>query len=139
MPSVTKANPTLANTSRSFLGKTLQGYTIDLAVNATDFSSTEMGAEGAVQAVMREIAQTATIVAHSALRSDGVNAGQVFDVIVEGEFGTDIYDGSNSETFAADLEDRIQALTSVGAGSVNLSSATVTAMTGFPYYANSPV
>jgi len=140
MPSVTKANPTLANTSRSFLGKTLQGYTIDLAVNATDFSSTEMGAEGAVQAVMRVIAQTATIVAHSALRADsGANAGQLFDVIVEGEFGTDTYDGSNSETFAADLEDRIQALTSVGAGSVNLSSATVTAMTGFPYYANSPV
>lgn len=140
MPSVTKVNPTLANTSRSFLGKTLQGYTIDLAVDATNFSSTEMGASGAVQAVFNVVAQTATIVAHSALRADsGANAGQLFDVIVEGEFGTDTYDGTNSETFAADLEDRIQALTSVGAGSVNLSSATVTAMTGFPYYANQPL
>lgn len=139
MASVTKSNPTLANTSRSFLGKTLMGFTIDFAVNATDFSSTEMGASGAVQAVLNVVAQTATIVGHSELRSDGSNPGQVFDVYIEGEFGTDTYDGSNSETFAADLEDRIQALTSIGAGSVNLSSATVTALTGFPLYANSPV
>ena len=139
MASVTKSNPTLANTSRSFLGKTLMGFTIDFAVDATNFSSTEMGAEGAVQAVLNVAAQTATIVGHSALRADsGANAGQLMDVYIEGEFGTDTYDGSNSETFAADLEDRIQALTSIGAGSVNLSSATVTALTGFPLYANSP-
>lgn len=139
MPSVTKANPTLANTSRAFFGKTLHSFTVDLAVNATDFSSTEMGAEGAVQAVFTVISGTATVIGHSALRSDGVNAGQVFDVLIEGEFGTDTYDGTNSETYAADLQDRIRALTSVGAGSVNLSSATVVAGTGFPYYANSPV
>ena len=151
MSATTRVNPTLANRSRSFLGKTLQGYTIDLAVNGTNFSATEMGANGAVQAVLRTISSTVTIAAHSALRTDGSNAGQVFDVLIEGEFGTDTYDGTNSETFAADLEDRIQALTAAGArtaaqvaitgessntGGVDLSSATVTAMTGFPYYAN---
>ena len=152
MSATTQVNPTLANRSRSFLGKTLQGYTIDLAVNGTNFSATEMGANGAVQAVLRTISSTVTIAAHSALRADsGSNAGQIFDVLIEGEFGTDTYDGTNSETFAADLEDRIQALTAAGArtaaqiaitgessntGGVDLSSATVTAMTGFPYYAN---
>ncbi len=137
MSATTQVNPTLANRGRSFLGKTLQAYVIDFAVNGTDFSSTEMGATGAVQAVLREVAKTATIAGHSALRADsGSNAGQLITVIIEGEFGTDTYDGSNSETFAADLEDRIQALTSVGVGSVNLSSATVTAVDGFPMYAN---
>ena len=53
MPGLFKVNPTLANTSRSFMGRTLDAYTIDLAVNATDFSSTEMGPNGAVQEVLR--------------------------------------------------------------------------------------
>lgn len=137
MAGITKTNPTLPNTSRSFNGKTMMGFTIDFAVNATDFSATEMGALGAVQVVLGKVAETATIIGHSALRADGgANAGQLFDVYIEGNFGTDTYDGTNSETFAADLEDRIQALTSVGVGSVNLSSATVTALTGFPLYAS---
>ena len=137
MAGITKTNPTLPNTSRSFNGKTMMGFTIDLAVNGTDFSATEMGALGAVQVVLGQAAETATVIGHSALRADGgSNAGQLFDVYIEGNFGTDTYDGTNSETFAADLEDRIQALTSVGVGSVNLSSATVTALTGFPLYAS---
>ena len=137
MSATTQANPTLANRSRSFIGKTLQAYVIDFAVNGTDFSATEMGPTGAVQAVLRKVSETATIIGHSALRADsGSNAGQLVTVIIEGDFGTDTYDGTNSETFAADLEDRIQALTSVGVGSVNLSSATVTAVDGFPFYAN---
>lgn len=124
------------NKSRSFLGKTLMAFDIDLAVNGTNFASTELGATGAIKRVQQVIAQTATIVGISALRADGdTNAGQVFTVLIEGDFGTDTYDGTNSETFAADLEDRIQALTSVGAGPVNLGSATVTAVSGFPMYA----
>ena len=132
---ITKVNPTLANTSRTFHGKTIMGLTIDLAVNGTNFSTTEMGPLGAVQEVLSVVSNTATIIGMSALRTDGSNAGQVFDVLIEGEFGTDTYDGTNSETFAVDLEDRIQVLTSAGVGNVNLSSATVAAMTGFPYYA----
>jgi hypothetical protein len=143
-----KVNPTLANASRSFMGKDLNGFTIDLAVNATNFGSTEMGPNGAVQQVLAQIARNTTIVGYSAFRADsGANAGQLFDVYVEGKFGTDTYDGTNSETLAAHLEDLIQALTTAGirtaatiavtgesanAAGVDLSSATVTAITGFP-------
>lgn len=133
---ITKANPTLANVSRSFNGKTMTMLTIDLAVNATNFASTEMGPTGAVQAVLFVIERNLTLLGMSALRSDGVNPGQVFDVLVEGDFPTDNYDGTaGTETLAAYVQANIQALTSVGVGSVNLSSATVTAGTGFPYAA----
>ena len=72
----------------------------------------------------------------SALRSYGSNDGQVYTILVEGDFGSDTYDGSNSETLAAHLEDIIQANTSIGVGSVNLSSATVAAVSGFPMFAH---
>ena len=118
--------------ARNGLTKALAAFDIDFAVNGTNFASTELGAEGAVKDVLNTIATLATVVGYSALRSDGANAGQVITVLVEGDFGTDTYDGSNAEAFAAHLEDLIQAKTSVGAGSVNLSSATVAAVAGFP-------
>ena len=151
MATQVKVNPTLANASRSFNGKDLNGFTIDFAVHATNFGSTEMGPNGAVQQVLAQIARQTTIVGYSALRADaGANAGQLIDVYVEGKFGTDTYDGTNSESLAAHLEDLIQALTTAGArtaatiavsgessntGGIDLSSATVTAMTGFPLIA----
>ena len=49
--------------------------------------------------------------------------------------GTDTWDGSNSETFAAFIQSEIRTLTSVGAGSVDLSSATVAAADGSPLLA----
>jgi hypothetical protein len=58
----------------------------------------------------------------------------MFDVLVEGEFGTDTYDGTNSETFAVHLEDVVQALGTVN--SVSLASATVVVKAGFPMFAN---
>jgi hypothetical protein len=138
MPSITKVNPILANRSRSFLGKTLDMYTIDFAVNATNFGSTEMDPGECVDLVLQTVSTMATIVAHSALRADsGSNAGQLIDVYVEGDFGTDTYDGTNSETLAAHLEDLIQGLgTTVGPNSINLTSATVVRGTGFPLFAN---
>ena len=138
MPSITKVNPELANTARSFLGKNLDMYTVDFAVNATNFGSTEMGPNECVQIVLSTISTMATIVAHSALRADGGgNAGQLIDVYIEGDFGTDTYDGTNSETLAAHLEDLVQGLgTTVGANSINLTSATVVRGTGFPLLAN---
>ena len=138
MPSITKVNPELANTARSFLGKNLDMYTVDFAVNATNFGSTEMGPNECVQIVLSTISTMATIVAHSALRADGGgNAGQLIDVYIEGDFGTDTYDGTNSETLAAHLEDLVQGLgATVGANSINLTSATVVRGTGFPLLAN---
>ena len=134
----TKVNPELANTARSFLGKNLDMYTVDFAVNATNFGSTEMGPNECVQIVLSTISTMATIVAHSALRADGGgNAGQLIDVYIEGDFGTDTYDGTNSETLAAHLEDLVQGLgATVGANSINLTSATVVRGTGFPLLAN---
>jgi len=127
------ANAGHRNVARNGLTKALAAFDIDFAVNGTNFASTELGAAGAVKDVLNTIATLATVVGYSAIRADaGANAGQVITVLVEGDFGTDEYDGSNAETFAAHLEDLIQAKTSVGAGSVNLSSATVTAVTGFP-------
>ena len=127
------ANAGHRDIARNGLTKALAAFDIDLAVNGTNFASTELGANGAVKAVLNRVATMGTIVGYSALRADsGANAGQIMTVLIEGDFGTDTYDGTNSETFAAHLEDLIQALTSVGAGSVNLSSATVTAVTGFP-------
>ncbi len=127
------ANQGHKDRARNGLTKALAAFDIDFAVNGTDFSATELGANGAVKEVLATIATMATIVGYSVLRADsGANAGQIITVLVEGDFGTDTYDGSNSETFAAHLEDLIQAKTSVGAGSVNLSSATVTAVAGFP-------
>ena len=47
--------------------------------------------------------------------------------MVEGEYGSDKYDGTNSESLAAHLEDVIIALGTVD--SIDLTSATVTAKT----------
>ena len=125
----TKVNPTKANTTDHLSGKTITAVTVDFAVNGTDFSATEMGPLGAVQLAIATMTQEATPIIITQLRSDGANDGQVFDMVFEGEFGTDTYDGTNSETLAAYLQTVLRLLTSVGAGSVNLSSATVVAAT----------
>jgi hypothetical protein len=125
----TKVNPTKANTTDHLSGKTITAVTVDFAVNGTDFSDTEMGPLGAVQLAIANLSQIGTPLIITKLRSDGSNDGQVFDIIWEGEFGTDTYDGSNSETLAAYLQTELRLLTSVGAGPVNLNSATVVAAT----------
>ena len=125
----TKVNPTKANTTDHLSGKTITAVTVDFAVNGTDFSDTEMGPLGAVQLAIANLSQIGTPLIITKLRSDGANDGQVFDIIWEGEFGTDTYDGTNSETLAAYLQTELRLLTSVGAGPVNLNSATVVAAT----------
>ena len=133
MAGVTKVNPTKANTTDHLSGKTITDVTVDFAVNATDFSDTEMGPNGAVQQAINTLSNQATPISITKLRSDGSNAGQVFDIVYEGEFGTDTYDGTNSETFAAYLQTELRLLTTVGAGSVNLNAATVVAATSVSF------
>ena len=125
----TKVNPTKANTTDHLSGKTITAVTVDFAVNGTNFATTEMGPLGAVQLAIANLSQIGTPLIITKLRSDGANDGQVFDIIWEGEFGTDTYDGTNSETLAAYLQTELRLLTSVGAGPVNLNSATVVAAT----------
>ena len=117
-----KVNPTKANTTDHLSGKTITAVTVD-------FASTEMGPLGAVQIALNTLTKEAYPIIITKLRTDGSNAGQVFDMIFEGEFGTDTYDGTNSEAWAAYLQTELRLLTSVGTGSVNLSSATVVAAT----------
>ena len=81
MATLTRVNPTKANTTDHLSGKTITAVTVDFAVNGTNFSSTEMGAEGAVQAAIRALTQIATPIIITKLRSDGANDGQVFDMI----------------------------------------------------------
>lgn len=136
MAEVTKVNPAIEVRSRSFMGKTLDMYTLDIANHAVDMDN-EMDPGEAFDIVLRTIGTMATIVGYSENRTDGSNNGQLIDFYVEGDFGTDTYDGTNSETFAAHLEDLIQGLGStVGANNVDLSSATITQGTGFPLFAN---
>jgi hypothetical protein len=125
----TKVNPTKANTVDHFNGKTVTAVTVDFAVNGTDFSDTEMGALGAVQEAILTLSNQATPIIITKLRSDGSNDGQVFDVIYEGEFGTDTYDGSTSESFADYLQSELRLLTAAGSNDINLGSATVVAGT----------
>ena len=122
---VFKINPKLPNVGRSFNGKTVQSYTIDFAVNGTDFSVTEMGPNGAFQRVLSVLSKLAVITMYSALRTDGSNAGQVFDVFLEGEFPTDTYDGTDADTFAAFLQTELRAFTDIG-----LRTAAQIAVTG---------
>jgi len=139
-----KRNPTLSNDTNHFSGKTITAVTVDMAVNGTNFASTELGPNGAIQQVIAAMSKEATPIIITKLRSDGANDGQVMDFIYEGEFGTDTYDGTNSESFAAYLQTEIRLLTAAGARSaatiaesgeganvsgVNLSSATVVAAT----------
>jgi hypothetical protein len=134
---VTKINPTLTNIGRSFVGKTVQAYTIDLAVNATDFSDTELGPLDSIQEVFSVLAKFATITMYSALRADAeANDGQLFDVYFEGEFPVDSYDSVNAETLAAFLQTEVRALTAAGENNINLQNATVVAMVGSPFYAD---
>ena len=139
-----KVNPTLSNNTNHFSGKTITAVTLDLAVNGTNFASTELGPNGAIQEVIAAMSKEATPIVITKLRSDGSNDGQVMDFIYEGEFGTDTYDGTNPESFADYLQTEIRLLTAAGARSAatiaesgesanvagaNLSSATVVAAT----------
>ena len=136
MAEVKKTNPAIEVRSRSFMGKTLDMYTLDIANHAVDMDN-EMDPGEAFDILLRTIGTMATIVGYSENRSDGSNNGQRIDFYVEGDFGTDTYDGTNSETFAAHLEDLIQGLgSSVGSNTIDLSSATITQGTGFPLFAN---
>jgi hypothetical protein len=119
---VTKVNPVFdATLPRSFAGKTISQFDIDLGADA----SGSLAPFGAVDRVLQTITERATMLMHS----DVTGTGELLTVFLEGEFPTDTYDGTNSETFAAYLASAIVALGTVD--SVDLSGAAVTAGTVF--------
>ena len=92
--------------------------TFGAAVNA------KTGPSSTIQTVIHAILnENLSILGMSAL----YDTNQTIAFMVDGEKGTDTYDGSNSETLAAHLEDVIQALGTVDG--VNLASASCTAKT----------
>ena len=116
----TKVNPTWTDAETFFIGKppTFVEVAFGAAVNA------KTGPSSTIQAVIHAILnENVTLLGHSAL----YDTNQSMALMIEGEKGTDTWDGSNSETFAAHLEDVVQALGTVD--SINLAGASVTAKT----------
>lgn len=102
-------------------GKVFAGIQLDFGADV----SAKLAVGGAVDVVMKAIQNEGlTPLAIGAVDDTG-GTGQGLKIIFEGEHGTDTYDGSNSETLAAHLEDVVQALGTVDG--VNLASATVAA------------
>jgi hypothetical protein len=131
---ITKINPTIdATRGRTFTGATLNCFTVDI-VAATNLATANMGPTGAYQAILTALSRNVTIVGVSALRTNGTGDGRMFDVLVEGEYGSDTYDGVNSEALDVHLEDEVRALGTVN--SVSLAAATVVVKAGFPMFTN---
>lgn len=118
---VTKINPvTDYSVGRSFVGKSLSVLEVDFVADA----SAENGPGEAIEFALKQVMSVATVVAYTPLFDTDTR----MLVFVEGEFPTDTYDGTNSETLAAHLEDLVQAGgATFGPNNFDLSSATVAA------------
>ena len=87
--------------------------------------NTKVGPASTINTVIDKISQIATIV----IRGDLHSTNQVMTFAIEQENTTDTFDGTNSETLVAHIEDSIQGLGTVD--SINLALATVTPKTSF--------
>lgn len=114
-------------------GVTLQFFNIDFGADVSGMLDTDLtnaNPRSPVAVALEAIAQVATIEVIGTVQNNGNGAGNDLRIAVAaigGAYGTDTWDGTNSETFAAHLEDLVQAAgTHQG---VNLASAAVTAFT----------
>ena len=102
-------------------GLPLAGIQLDFGVDAT----AKLAADGGVDVIIKAITNEGlTPVAIGAVDNTG-GTGQGMKVLFEGTHGTDTYDGTNSETLAAHLEDVVQALTDTDG--ITMSAVTVAA------------
>ena len=106
-------------------GPTLQFFTLTFpsAINAK-LGATAAGVRSPVVAALDAIAQVCSIEIIGSPQNSNTEIS-IGVVALGGNFGTDRWDGTNSETFAAHLEDLVQA--SGNLQSVNNASTTVTA------------
>lgn len=127
-------NPILRDVSRSFNGKTVREYEVDLKVNV----SGSRGPDGALRRVFDVIARTATPILISGTYTKGGVANSAFYVFVEGDFGTDDYNGDGTPTtFAAFLQAEIRGLgEDAGQENLDLEGTTVEEEMGSPYFAD---
>jgi hypothetical protein len=114
-------------------GVTLQFFNIAFPSTVAaklDADTTEANPRSPVAVALEAIAQVATIEVIGTVQNNGTGAGRDLRIgvaAIGGAYGTDTYDGTNSETFAEHLEDLV-----IAAGShqgVDLSSCLVTAYT----------
>ena len=104
-------------------GPTLQFFTITFASTvAAKLGATAAGVRSPVVAALDAIAQVCSIEIIGSLKNSGTEL-TIGVVALGGDFGTERYDGTNSETFAVHLEDLVQA--SGNLQSVNNASTTV--------------
>ena len=126
-------NPILRDVSRSFNGKTVREYEVALKVDV----SGSLGPDGALRRVFDVLARTATPIMISETYTEGGTANSAIKVFFEGDFGTDTYDGTNSQTFAAFLQAEIRALgADAGQEDLDLTGAVVAEADQSPYFAD---
>ena len=102
-------------------GKAIAGIQVDFGVDV----SAKLAVGGAVDIFLKAVGNEGlTPFAIGTVDATG-GTGQGLKVLFEGEHGTDTYDGTNSETLAAHLEDVVQALTD--ADGVTWSAVTIAA------------
>lgn len=108
-------------------GVSLQFFTIDFGADVSallDADLTNVNTRSPVVVALEAIAQVASIEIIGTLGGEGSNTLPIAVAALGGDFGTAKWDGSNSETFDAHLEDLVRACgTHQG---VNLGNATVT-------------
>lgn len=102
----TQAAGSVVGTGKHNNGSPLAGIQIDFGVDCSAKLAVGGGVDVIVKAIMNE---GLTPVAIGSVDNTG-GTGQGLKILFEGEHGTDTYDGSNSETLAAHLEDVVQAL-----------------------------
>ena len=113
MATVTRTHPTVSTGLEFFIGKPCTFLEVDFgaAVNA------KTGPESTIAKVIEQIADTCEIV----IKGDLVQTNQVMMFLVAHGNEADTYDGSNSETLAQHIEDKIQGLGTVDG--INCASA----------------
>ncbi len=132
MATITKKNESVHPLPLFKNGVNLQFFKVTFTSSVHDkTSATTAGVKSPVVQALEAIQSAASIEMIAPLQT----AGTVLPIAVAalgGNYGTDTWDGSNSETFAAHLEDLVQAAgTSTGAlQSVNVWQTTVEA--GWP-------
>jgi hypothetical protein len=111
-------------------GPNLQFFTITFpSTVAAKLGATAAGVRSPVVAALDAIAQVCSIEIIGSLKNSGTEL-TVGVVAIGGDFGSDRYDGTNIEAFAAHLEDLVQAsgnLQSVNNGSSSVAAGILTA------------
>ena len=127
-------NPILRDVSRSFNGKTVRQYEVDLKVDV----SGSLGPDGALRRVFDVLAEKATPIMISGTYNNGSIDNAALYVFFEGDFPSDDYDGDGSdETFADYLQAQIRALgENAGQEDLDLTNAEVAEEMSSPYFAD---